>query len=124
MCSSDLGFYRERLYLSIRTTNPHAEAGALMHRLVGRRGKGGGHGRTAGGWIDAARLGPEERTRLQDALAEKLALDLRKKPEKITRLALPPTAAAPALQPGSGADGASGGDPAAVAAGTPPAAAR
>jgi nanoRNase/pAp phosphatase (c-di-AMP/oligoRNAs hydrolase) len=93
------GFYRERMYLSIRTTNPHAEAGALMRRLVGRRGKGGGHGRTAGGWIDAAHLGPAERGRLQRTLAEKLALDLRKKPEKLARLALHPTAETPAATP-------------------------
>jgi nanoRNase/pAp phosphatase (c-di-AMP/oligoRNAs hydrolase) len=86
------GFYGERMYLSIRTTNPHAQAGALMRRLIGRRGKGGGHGRTAGGWIGAAHLGAAERARLQSTLAERLALDLRKKPEKIARLPLRPAA--------------------------------
>lgn len=123
------GFYGERLYLSIRTTNPRAEAGALMRRLVGRRGKGGGHGRTAGGWIDAARLGPAERTRLQSALAERLALDLRKRPEKIARLALRPAAPAePAVSAGgaegpapAAAPGASATTPAATPAGATPA---
>ncbi|HXO41516.1 MAG TPA: DHHA1 domain-containing protein, partial [Thermoanaerobaculia bacterium] len=89
LCS---GFYGDRLYLSIRTTNPRADAGALMRRLIGRRGKGGGHGRTAGGWIDASRLAAGERTRLQTAIAAKLATELRKKPDKMTRLALRPAA--------------------------------
>ncbi|HRC88279.1 MAG TPA: DHHA1 domain-containing protein, partial [Thermoanaerobaculia bacterium] len=40
------GVYQDRIYLSIRTTNPRADAGHLMRRLVGRRGKGGGHGMT------------------------------------------------------------------------------
>jgi nanoRNase/pAp phosphatase (c-di-AMP/oligoRNAs hydrolase) len=94
------GFFGDRLYLSIRTTNPRAEAGAVMRRLVGRRGKGGGHGRTAGGWIDAARLSPDERRRLQETLAQRLALELRKNPEKIVPLSLrPPPAEPPAAAP-------------------------
>jgi nanoRNase/pAp phosphatase (c-di-AMP/oligoRNAs hydrolase) len=93
------GFFGDRLYLSIRTTNPRAEAGALMRRLIGRRGKGGGHGRTAGGWIDAAHLGPVERARLQRAIAEKLALELRKKPDKLVALELHPAAEAAAAEP-------------------------
>jgi nanoRNase/pAp phosphatase (c-di-AMP/oligoRNAs hydrolase) len=84
------GFYGDRLYLSIRTTNPRAEAGSLMRRLIGRRGKGGGHGRTAGGWIDASRLADGERGRLQTAIGERLALELGKKPDKLARLVLQP----------------------------------
>lgn len=90
------GYFGERLYLSIRTTNPHADAGALMRRLIGRRGKGGGHGRTAGGWIDAARLGAAERVRLQRAISEKLAIELRKKPDKLAPITLHPAAEAAA----------------------------
>jgi nanoRNase/pAp phosphatase (c-di-AMP/oligoRNAs hydrolase) len=93
------GYFGDRLYLSIRTTNPRADAGALMRRLIGRRGKGGGHGRTAGGWIDAARLQAGERARLQAAIAEKLAFELRKKPDKITRLVLRPAAPEAAAPP-------------------------
>jgi nanoRNase/pAp phosphatase (c-di-AMP/oligoRNAs hydrolase) len=88
------GVYGDRLYLSIRTTNPRADAGSLMRRLIGRRGKGGGHGRTAGGWIDAARMGPAELARLQNTIAARLAVALRKKPEKMTRVALRPAAGA------------------------------
>jgi hypothetical protein len=61
-----------------------------MRRLVARRGKGGGHGRTAGGWIDASRLALAERGRLQSTIAEKLALELRKKPDRLSRLHLRP----------------------------------
>jgi nanoRNase/pAp phosphatase (c-di-AMP/oligoRNAs hydrolase) len=86
------GLYCDRIYLSIRTTNPRADAGGLMRRLIGRRGKGGGHGRTAGGWIDATRLGAAERARVQALLAEKLAFELRKNPDKMAPVALRPTA--------------------------------
>src|SRR5258708_6920294 len=127
------GTYGDRLYLSIRTTNPRADAGALMRRLIGRGGKGGGHGRTAGGWIDAAKLGPPERLRLQTAIAEKLAVELRKRPDKMARLQLRPEpagtaeAAPPTTTPGApsppaaevlGAAGSAAAGPAAAAAGS------
>jgi nanoRNase/pAp phosphatase (c-di-AMP/oligoRNAs hydrolase) len=94
------GYYGDRLYLSIRTTNPRADAGSLMRRLIGRRGKGGGHGRTAGGWIDAARLAAAERPALQRRLAHRLAAELRKNPEKIAPVNLRlPRAQPPAAPP-------------------------
>lgn len=78
------GFYGERLYLSIRTTNTRADAGAVMRRLVGRRGKGGGHGMMAGGWLEASKVGsPDERREMQKKLAAQLAKELHKNPEKI-----------------------------------------
>jgi nanoRNase/pAp phosphatase (c-di-AMP/oligoRNAs hydrolase) len=93
------GVYQERLYLSIRTTNTRAEAGSLMHRLLGRRGKGGGHGRTAGGWIDLSKIPDDEaRRKLQRSIAVRLARELKKNPEKLTRIELraaQPSAAAP-----------------------------
>lgn len=82
------GVYGERIYLSIRTTNPRAEAGSLMHRLLGRRGKGGGHGRIAGGWVDASRVAPGEHRRVQRELALKLVKELKKNPEKGARVEL------------------------------------
>ncbi len=84
------GLFEERIYLSIRTTNPRADAGTLMRRLIGRRGKGGGHGRTAGGWLDATKLSDEDTVRAQRDLAARLARELRKNPEKIARLVLRP----------------------------------
>lgn len=83
------GIYQDRLYLSIRTTNGRAEAGTLMHRLIGRRGKGGGHGRTAGGWIDLGRIPEAEaRRKLQRDMGARLARELKKNPEKLARIEL------------------------------------
>ncbi len=84
------GLFEERIYLSIRTTNPRADAGTLMRRLIGRRGKGGGHGRTAGGWLDASKLNDAEKVHAQRDLAERLARELKKNPEKIARVVLRP----------------------------------
>jgi len=87
------GYFNERLYLSIRTTNPRADAGALMRRLIGRRGKGGGHGMIAGGWIDAGKVtSAAERKDQQRKLGTRLARELRKNPEKICKLELRPEA--------------------------------
>ena len=82
------GVFGERIYLSIRTTNPRADAGALMHRLLGRRGKGGGHGRIAGGWVDASKVAPGEHRKVQRELALQLAKELKKNPEKGARIEL------------------------------------
>jgi len=78
------GFFQDRLYLSIRTSNTRADAAGLMHRLIGRRGKGGGHGMIAGGWVDASKVSdPGERRELQKRLGERLARELKKNPERI-----------------------------------------
>ena len=82
------GFFGERLYLSIRTTNSRADAGSVMARLVGRRGKGGGHGMMAGGWVDASKTAPADRGKLQRQLGTRLARELKKSPEKMTKLDL------------------------------------
>jgi nanoRNase/pAp phosphatase (c-di-AMP/oligoRNAs hydrolase) len=83
------GYFNDRLYLSIRTTNTRADAGGVMHRLIGRRGKGGGHGMIAGGWIDAAKVtAPADRRELQKRLGIRLARELKKKPEKFGRIEL------------------------------------
>lgn len=83
------GYYQDRLYLSIRTTNTRADAGGLMRRVIGRRGKGGGHGMIAGGWIDASKVtSPAERRDMQKRLGIRLAKELKKNPEKIGRIEL------------------------------------
>ncbi|HEX4960036.1 MAG TPA: DHH family phosphoesterase [Thermoanaerobaculia bacterium] len=83
------GYHQDRLYLSIRTTNTRADAGSLMRRLLGRRGKGGGHGMIAGGWIDATKMtAPAERRELQRKLGTRLARELKKNPEKMARVEL------------------------------------
>lgn len=95
------GRYKERVYLSIRTTNPRAEAGRLMRRLVGKKGKGGGHGMTAGGWVpikppikkNGAKNGSDPKAQ-QRQLGVRLARYLKKNPEKIQPLMPAPQPAA------------------------------
>jgi nanoRNase/pAp phosphatase (c-di-AMP/oligoRNAs hydrolase) len=82
------GFYADRLYLSIRTSNSRADAGSVMQRLIGRRGKGGGHGMMAGGWVDASKIAAADRCKLQKQLGAKLARELKKSPERMSRLDL------------------------------------
>lgn len=83
------GLFNDRLYLSIRTTNTRADAGALMHRLLKKRGKGGGHGMLAGGWIDLARIPAEaDRRKLQRDIGTLLAKELKKNPEKMAKVEL------------------------------------
>ncbi|UCE17651.1 MAG: DHH family phosphoesterase [Gemmatimonadota bacterium] len=47
-----LGRFENKLIISVRTSNPRAEAGRIIRRLVGRKGRAGGHGMMAGGWMD------------------------------------------------------------------------
>lgn len=83
MCT---GVFDGRLYLSIRTTNSRADAGRLMRRLLGRKGKGGGHGMMAGGWISLDKTGPGGLEALQDSLAARLARYLKKNPARLAPL--------------------------------------
>ena len=80
LCS---GLYDDRVYCSIRTTNARADASRIMRRLVGRRGRGGGHGMIAGGWIPLARGGKGAVPRQQNRLETRLATILRKDPNRI-----------------------------------------
>ncbi len=84
LCS---GLYEDRVYCSIRTTNTRADASRVMRRLVGRRGRGGGHGMIAGGWLPVARGGAEAVPRQQDRLEARLATMLRKDPDRIAPIA-------------------------------------
>jgi nanoRNase/pAp phosphatase (c-di-AMP/oligoRNAs hydrolase) len=94
------GYFGDRLYLSIRTTNPRADAGGLMRRIIGRRGKGGGHGMIAGGWIDASKVtAPADRRDLQRKLGARLAKELKKNPEKLGRVELRTLDPGPSLVP-------------------------
>jgi len=82
------GRFEDRVYLSIRTTNPRAEAGHLMRRLVGRNGKGGGHGMIAGGWVKITVGYADDPRSLQEQLGRRLAKRLKKNPDKIVPLDL------------------------------------
>lgn len=78
------GVLDDRVYVSLRTTNSRADAGRLMRRLLGRRGKGGGHGMMAGGWIEWRGTRSGTAHGLQKYLAQRLAKILKKKPDRIT----------------------------------------
>ena len=63
--------------------------GKTWRRILGRRGKGGGHGMIAGGWIDASKMTvPAERRELQRKLGARLARELKKNPERLARVEL------------------------------------
>jgi nanoRNase/pAp phosphatase (c-di-AMP/oligoRNAs hydrolase) len=82
MCS---GVHGDRIFVSIRTTNSRADAGRLMRRLLGRRGKGGGHGMMAGGWMEYKN---SEAAQVQLQLARRLAQILKKNPDKLAPVIL------------------------------------
>lgn len=84
------GVHNDRIYLSIRTTNPRADAGRLMRRLLGKRGKGGGHGMMAGGWIELPGSDPQQARELQENLGMRLARALKKNPKRIVQIGLNP----------------------------------
>ncbi len=81
------GIYGDRIFCSLRTTNPRADAAGVMRRLLGRRGKGGGHSMLAGGWLPAPET-PEARAATQRNLGRRLAKMLRKNPDRLTPLEL------------------------------------
>jgi nanoRNase/pAp phosphatase (c-di-AMP/oligoRNAs hydrolase) len=102
------GPYEDRIWLALRTTNPRADAGRAMRRILGRKGKGGGHGTMAGGWLPLER--PEDLPALQRMLSERLLRILGKDPQRLTpiRMAEPPALAAapppaPSATPPTGA---------------------
>ena len=70
------GIFGDRVYLSIRTTNVRADAGRIMRKVVGRNGKGGGHGMIAGGWVKITPGYAQDPRSLQDQLARRLSCEL------------------------------------------------
>ena len=78
------GLHGDRIYLSLRTTKPRADAGKIMRRLVSPTGRGGGHGSMAGGWVP--RTADVERQ--QQRIGERLARALRKDPQRLEPLRL------------------------------------
>ena len=55
----------------------------LMRRLLGNRGKGGGHGMIAGGWVGIQGLQNGKIENLQNRLAIRLAKMLKKNPDRL-----------------------------------------
>ncbi len=80
------GTFGERLYLSIRTTNQRADAGNLMRRLIRSRGKGGGHGTMAGGFLEIGDPSSEAARAMERGVARRFASALGKNPDKVQPL--------------------------------------
>lgn len=64
------GIYGDRLLISARTTNKKARLGKLLKRLIGKRGKAGGHNMIAGGWIDCKNIDEKGCTKLEEEIIE------------------------------------------------------
>jgi nanoRNase/pAp phosphatase (c-di-AMP/oligoRNAs hydrolase) len=94
------GPYEDRIWLALRTTNSRADAGRAMRRMLGHKGKGGGHGTMAGGWLPIER--PDELEAQQRMLSERLLRILGKDPQRLApiRLADPVQPSAPDDVPG------------------------
>ena len=86
------GIHADRVYLSIRTTNPRADAGVLMGRLVRDHGKGGGHGSMAGGFADVPKTASDGGRALERLLSHRFVEALKKNPDRLQPLSLVPTA--------------------------------
>jgi nanoRNase/pAp phosphatase (c-di-AMP/oligoRNAs hydrolase) len=85
------GAHGDRLYLSLRTTNARADAGRLMQRLVGRLGRGGGHGTMGGGWVPLGADLEKQVQRLQERFLRALRKDpARLEPMRLAELPLEP----------------------------------
>jgi len=84
------GSHGDRIYLSIRTTNSRADAGNLMRRLIGGRGKGGGHGTMAGGYVMIPKSSLDDGRVLERQLGQKFAKALNKNPERLHPISLEP----------------------------------
>jgi nanoRNase/pAp phosphatase (c-di-AMP/oligoRNAs hydrolase) len=65
------GTHDDRIYLSIRTNDEHANAGEVMQQILEGFGKGGGHGMRAGGAIDLNSV--TDRNHLDETLTRRFA---------------------------------------------------
>ncbi len=82
------GSFADRLYVSIRTTNPRADAGNLIRRLIGKSGKGGGHGTMAGGYVIVAKGAPIQMRSNEQLLTQRFARALKKNPDRLQPISL------------------------------------
>ncbi len=95
------GIHGERVYLSIRTSSPRADAGNMMRRLIGQNGKGGGHGSMAGGFVEIPKTASDGGRALERFMTHRFVTALKKNPERLQPLSLAPAApGAPGGPPG------------------------
>lgn len=64
-----LGFFRNHLFVSVRSADPEANAHEVLRRALGSLGPCGGHGLLAGGRVTLVGRSLRERNRLRDQVA-------------------------------------------------------
>ena len=62
------GAYAGRILLSLRTSDTEARADRIMHKIIGRKGTGGGHNTMAGGQIPIGDATPRERRQTETTI--------------------------------------------------------
>jgi nanoRNase/pAp phosphatase (c-di-AMP/oligoRNAs hydrolase) len=67
-----LGEYQETLYVSLRTTDPAANAGELIRRVVAGMGSAGGHASMAGGQVPMNSFTSEEKEGVKRTFVEEM----------------------------------------------------
>ena len=65
-----LGRFKDKLIVSIRTTNTRGEAGRFLRSLIGKKGTAGGHGMIAGGQVPCEKLEHDDCTMLEEELVQ------------------------------------------------------
>ena len=72
-----IGRYGGDILLSARTNLPHANAGSVIQKVVGKLGKAGGHGMMAGGKVPAAASTPDRAREMEKLLKLRILKILR-----------------------------------------------
>ncbi len=65
-----LGRYKDKIIVSIRTTNTKGEAGRFLRRLIGKKGTAGGHGMIAGGQVICSTMEHDTCTKIEEELIQ------------------------------------------------------
>jgi nanoRNase/pAp phosphatase (c-di-AMP/oligoRNAs hydrolase) len=78
-CALVGGYYKDQIFLSMRTRDNHINAGKLIQRVVGKLGRAGGHGSMSAGRIKMEGMSEKEKTAIEGTLIRRL-----KKAMKIT----------------------------------------
>lgn len=85
-CTMCYGQHEEKFLISVRTSDESLEANKLAHRVVGRKGTGGGHKTYAGGQIPLTGLPKAAIAKLEQQIARKLLKAMRITEHPYTKL--------------------------------------
>lgn len=80
------GWYQNRLLISVRTSEPDADAGKIVQGVVGRKGSGGGHSVMAGGQIPLDSDSKTKRASLEKTIVNRFLKKLNVKNERGSKL--------------------------------------